>query len=109
MRIGFSTGFAVGGPAVLRHYQMCGLLYHWRITSSANSTVTSLNNAGVVAVATGAPHSLQNFEFGGCSVPHDPHTTAAAVMSRRHPAVVHVDIVSPLASQRLVQFSLSVG
>jgi ketosteroid isomerase-like protein len=25
-----------------------------------------------------APHSLQNFEFGGNSAPHDPHTTAAA-------------------------------
>jgi len=41
-----------------------------------------------VAIATGAPHSLQNFEFGGSSVPHDPHTTAAAVMSRGQPTVV---------------------
>jgi hypothetical protein len=32
-------------------------------------------------VAIAAPHSLQNFEFGGSSVPHDPHTTVAVVMS----------------------------
>jgi len=70
-------------------------------TTSANSTVTCLYSAGAVVVATGAPHSLQNFEFGGSSVPHDPHTTAAAVMSRRHPTVVHVDIVSPLAGQHV--------
>ena len=70
-------------------------------TTSANSTVTCLYSAGVGAVATAAPHSLQNFEFGGSSVPHDPHTTAAAVMSRGHPTVVHVDIVSPLASQHV--------
>ena len=70
-------------------------------TTSANSTVTCLYSAGAVVVATGAPHSLQNFEFGGSSVPHDPHTTAAAVMSRGHPTVVHVDIVSPLASQHV--------
>jgi hypothetical protein len=57
-------------------------------TTSANSTVTCLYSAGVVAIATGAPHSLQNFEFGGGSVPHDPHTKAAAVMSRGQPTVV---------------------
>jgi hypothetical protein len=66
-------------------------------TTSANSAVTCLYSAGVVAVATGAPHSLQNFEFGGSSVPHDPHTMAAAVMSRGQPTVVHINIVSPLA------------
>jgi hypothetical protein len=33
-------------------------------------------------------HSLQNFEFGGSSVPHDPHTTVAAVMSRGQLTVV---------------------
>src|SRR6476469_5895466 len=70
-------------------------------TTSANSTVTCLYSAGLGADVTAAPHSLQNFEFGGSSVPHDPHTTAAAVMSRRHPTVVHVDIVSPLASQHV--------
>src|ERR1700741_2525363 len=70
-------------------------------TTSANSTVTCLYSAGVRAVATAAPHSLQNFEFGGSSVPHDPHTTAAAVMSRGHPTGVHVNIVSPLASQHV--------
>src|SRR6185312_525648 len=70
-------------------------------TTSANSTVPCLYSAGVGAVAMAAPHSLQNFEFGGSSVPHDPHTTAAAVMSRGHPTGVHVDIVSPLASQHV--------
>jgi hypothetical protein len=55
-------------------------------TTSANSTVTCLYSAGVVAVATAAPHSLQNFEFGGSSVPHDPHTKAAAVISLGRPA-----------------------
>ena len=40
-------------------------------------------------------------EFGGSSVPHDPHTKAAAVMSRGQPTVVHVTIVSPLASEVL--------
>src|ERR1700749_2980109 len=57
-------------------------------TTSANSTVTCLYSAGVVAVATAAPHSLQNFAFGGSSVPHDPHTKAAAVISRGQPTVV---------------------
>src|SRR3984885_13059946 len=57
-------------------------------TTSANSTVTCLYSAGVVGVATGAPHSLQNFEFGGSSLPHDPHTSAAAVISRGHATVV---------------------
>src|ERR1700758_37368 len=70
-------------------------------TTSANSTVTCLYSAGVVAVATAAPHSLQNFEFGGSSVPHDPHPKAAAVISRGQPTVVHVTIVSPLASQHV--------
>jgi hypothetical protein len=60
-----------------------------------------LYSAGVVAVATAAPHSLQNFEFAGSSVPHDPHTKAAAVMSRGHPLSFHVTIVSPLASQHV--------
>ena len=67
-------------------------------TTSANNTVTCLYSAGVVAVATAAPHSLQNFAFGGSSVPHDPHAKAAAVMSRGQPTVVHVTIVSPLSS-----------
>ncbi|MGO9031468.1 hypothetical protein, partial [Mycobacterium sp.] len=68
-------------------------------TTSANNTVTCLYSAGVVAVATATPHSLQNFEFGGSAVPHDPHTRAAAVISRGQPTVVHVTIVSPLAGQ----------
>jgi hypothetical protein len=49
----------------------------------------------------GAPHLLQNRESGGSSVPHDPHTTAAVVISRGQPTVVHVTIVSPLASQHV--------
>src|SRR6476659_4812017 len=68
-------------------------------TTSANSTVTCLYSAAVAAGVIGAPHLLQHRESGGSSVPHDPHTTAAAVMSRGHPSGVHVDIVSPLASQ----------
>jgi hypothetical protein len=47
-----------------------------------------LYSASVVAVATAAPHSLQNFEFGGSSVPHDPHTKAASVISPGQPTVV---------------------
>jgi len=50
-------------------------------TTSANSTVTCLYSAWVSCAATAAPHPLQNFEFGGSSVPHDPHTTVAVVMS----------------------------
>ena len=48
-------------------------------TTSANSTVTCLYSAGVVAVATAAPHSLQNFEFDGSSVPQDAHSSPVAV------------------------------
>jgi hypothetical protein len=44
---------------------------------------------------------LQNFEFGGSSVPHDPHNSPDAVISRGQPTVVHVTIVSPLASQHV--------
>jgi hypothetical protein len=32
---------------------------------------------------TGAPHSLQNLEFDGSSVPHDPHGSPAAVSASR--------------------------
>ena len=70
-------------------------------TTSANNTVTCLYSAGGVTAATAAPHSLQNFAFGGSSVPHDPHTKAAAVMSGGQPAAVHVTIVSPPASQHV--------
>ena len=82
-------------------------------TTSANSTVTCLYSAGVVAVATAAPHSLQNFEFGRSSVPHDPHTKAAAVMSPGQPTVVprHYRVtagqptcaISPLRSLRVAR------
>ena len=66
-----------------RYPRHLGYLFH-----NAAGTVTCLYSAGVVAVATAAPHSLQNFEFGGSSVPHDPHTTAAAVISRGQPTFV---------------------
>ena len=68
-------------------------------TTSANSTVTCLYSADRVACVTGAPHSLQNLEFGGSSVPHDPQNSPAAVSrTATVPAGVHVSIVSPLVS-----------
>src|SRR6202044_3331087 len=57
-------------------------------TTSANSTVTCLYSADVAAGVIGAPHLLQNRESGGNSVPHDPHTKAATVISRGQPTVV---------------------
>jgi hypothetical protein len=77
------------------------------ITTSANSTVTCLYSAGVVAVATAAPHSLQNFEFGGSSIPHDPHTKAAAVISTR-PATVVPRHYRVTADQTVRYFSLAI-
>jgi hypothetical protein len=32
---------------------------------------------------TGAPHSLQNLEFSGSPMPHEPHTSPAAVSAPR--------------------------
>src|SRR6201987_2207395 len=52
-------------------------------TTSANSTVTCLYSADRLTCVTGAPHSLQNLEFGGSSVPHDPHGSPAAVSAPR--------------------------
>src|SRR6476619_2629506 len=52
-------------------------------TTSANSTVTCLYSADRLTRATGAPHSLQNLELGGSSVPHDPHDSPAAVSAPR--------------------------
>ena len=48
-------------------------------TTSANSTVTCLYSADWVACVSGVPHSLQNLEFGGSSVPHDPQNSPVAV------------------------------
>src|SRR5882757_2783204 len=48
-------------------------------TTSAKSTVTCLYSADRLTSVTGAPHSLQNLEFGGSSVPHDPHGSPAAI------------------------------
>jgi hypothetical protein len=39
--------------------------------------------------------------LGGGTPPHDPHTKAAAVMSRGQPLLLHVTIVSPLAGQHV--------
>jgi hypothetical protein len=52
-------------------------------TTSANNTVTCLYSAAVAAAMIGAPHSLQNLEFGGSSVPHDPHDSPVAVGAPR--------------------------
>src|SRR3984893_3383604 len=52
-------------------------------TTSANSTVTCLYSADRLTSVTGAPHSLQNLEVGGSSVPHDPHGSPAAVSAPR--------------------------
>src|ERR1700738_2897089 len=52
-------------------------------TTSANSTVTCLYSADRLTSVTGAPHSLQNLEFGGSSVPHDPHGSPAAISALR--------------------------
>src|SRR5215472_9082642 len=52
-------------------------------TTSANSTVTCLYSADRLSCVTGAPHSLQNLEFGGSSVPHDPQDSPAAVSAPR--------------------------
>jgi hypothetical protein len=41
-----------------------------------------LYSADRLTCATGAPHSLQNFEFGGSSVPHNPHNRPAAVSAQ---------------------------
>ena len=68
-------------------------------TTSANNTVTCLYSAGFGAEVTAAPHSLQNLADALSSVPHDPHNSAAAVISPGHPAVVHINIVSWLASR----------
>jgi hypothetical protein len=54
-----------------------------------------------VVVATGVPHALQNFEFGGSSAPHDPHTKAAAVISRGRPLSFHGTLVAPLTGQHV--------
>ena len=83
----------------------------------------------LAADVTGAPHSLQNLEFGGSSVPHGPHTpilwrschrlghrgvflnapaiwcSPGADQPSRDPAaipsVAHGNIVSPLVSRRM--------
>jgi hypothetical protein len=47
-----------------------------------------LYSADRVVFVTGAPHSLQNLAFALSSVPHDPHNSPDAVMSRGHPTVV---------------------
>jgi hypothetical protein len=48
-------------------------------TTSANSTVTCLYSADRLTCVTPAPHSLQNLEFGGSSVPQEPQNSPVAV------------------------------
>src|ERR1700752_2282572 len=78
-------------------------------TTSANSNVTCLYSADVAAGLIGALHLLQNRESGGSSVPHDPHTKAAAVMSRGTPLAFtsischrrsDLSVISPQRNQR---------
>ena len=45
--------------------------------------MTCLYSADWVACLRGVPHSLQNLESGGSSVPHDPHGSPAAVSAPR--------------------------
>jgi len=45
-----------------------------------------------VVCATGVPHSLQNLEFGGSSMPHDPQDTPAAVSAPRPSAVLSTSV-----------------
>src|ERR1700751_5648939 len=52
-------------------------------TTSANKTVTCLYSAGFGLAETAAPHSLQNFAISFSAVPHDPHDSPVAVISRR--------------------------
>src|SRR5258708_3294391 len=61
-------------------------------TTSANSTVTCLYSADRLTCVTGAPHSLQNLEFGGSSVPHDPQDTPATVSAPRPSAVLSTSV-----------------
>jgi hypothetical protein len=71
-------------------------------TTSANSTVTCLYSADRLTCVTAVPHSLQNLEFGGSSVPHDPHDDSpAAVSAATVPRAAHDSIVSPLVSDVL--------
>jgi hypothetical protein len=41
------------------------------LTTSVTNTVTCLYSAGEYCTAFGAPHSKQNFAFGGSCVAHD--------------------------------------
>ena len=67
-------------------------------TTSANSTVTRLYSAGVVAIATtGAPHSLQNFEFSAqLRTARPAHHGSPPSCHAASPLSFHVFIVSPL-------------
>ena len=68
-------------------------------TTSANSTVTCLYSADRVACVSGAPHSLQNLEFGwqlGAARPTEQPRRGQSTATI--PAGVHVSIVSPLVN-----------
>src|SRR6516165_4887636 len=55
-------------------------------TTSANKTVTCLYSAGFEVAETAAPHSLQNLEFGGSSMPHAAQANPVAIMASPRPS-----------------------
>jgi hypothetical protein len=59
--------------------------------------VTCLYSADRQTCVTGAPQSLQNLEFSGSSMPHDPHDSSSCCQCTATVLnAVHVSIVSPL-------------
>jgi hypothetical protein len=73
--IGRATSRTVGLPLAVAAARAMS----FECTTSANNTVTCLNSADVAAGVIGVPHSLQNLEIGGSSVPHDVHDSVVAV------------------------------
>src|SRR6185436_10900998 len=89
------AGELVHGPAVAPHHRH-GAVQQFghdlaqplrpdgcRDVHRMNNIVTCLYSADRLTCVTGAPHSLQNFEFGDSSVPHDPHDSPDAVSAPR--------------------------
>ena len=62
-------------------------------TTSANSTVTCLYSADRLTCVTGAPHSLQNLEFGAT---RPTRQSSCCHRAATVPGAAHVNIVSPL-------------
>ena len=77
-RIGDEFGHDLEEP--LRTLSAAAMSIEW--TTSANNTVACLYSAGGVLEETAAPHSLQNLAFSFNAVPHDPHDSSVAVISR---------------------------